>query len=213
MPQKRNPCSLEVMKAKTSFAHGIVISLLSVGKALFMGYNRDTQWTKYWIMDLVEESQPSLPIMEDVIRLLRVNETQMFEQAQEEFADATPLMEWMVRSFSLPLRKAKMVLEKAVKYSEKEGGGKVSYRSLKRALGEMRINIPITQEDVKKIQRPENILTQTSSIGTPSEKRMKENIASLREKLKTNRGWLIRKKRVIENKKALVLRMEKTLRS
>ncbi len=213
MPQKRNPCSLEVMKAKTSFAHGIVISLLSVGKALFMGYNRDTQWTKYWIMDLVEESQPSLPIMEDVIRLLRVNETQMFEQAQEEFADATPLMEWMVRSFSLPLRKAKMVLEKAVKYSEKEGGGKVSYRSLKRALGEMRINIPITQEDVKKIQRPENILTQTSSIGTPSEKRMKENIVSLREKVKTNRGWLIRKKRVIENKKALVLRMEKTLRS
>ena len=213
MPQKRNPCSLEVMKAKTSFAHGIVISLLSVGKALFMGYNRDTQWTKYWIMDLVEESQPSLPIMEDVIRLLRVNETQMFEQAQEGFADAAPLMEWMVRSFSLPLRKAKMVLEKAVKYSEKEGGGKVSYRSLKRALGEMRINIPITQEDVKKIQRPENILTQTSSIGTPSEKRMKENIASLREKVKTNRGWLIRKKRVIENKKALVLRMEKTLRS
>ncbi len=213
MPQKRNPCSLEVMKAKTSFAHGIVISLLSVGKALFMGYNRDTQWTKYWIMDLVEESQPSLPIMEDVIRLLRVNETQMFEQAQEEFADATPLMEWMVRSFSLPLRKAKMVLEKAVKYSEKEGGGKVSYRSLKRALGEMRINIPITQEDVKKIQRPENILTQTSSIGTPSEKRMRENVASLREKVKTNRGWLIRKKRVIENKKALVLRMEKTLRS
>ncbi len=211
MPQKRNPCSLEVIKAKTSFAHGIVVSLLSVGKALFMGYNRDTQWTKYWIMDLVEESQPSLPIMEDVIRLLRINKTQMFEQAQEEFAGATPLMEWMVRSFGLPLRKAKMVLEKGVKYSEKEGGGEVSYRSLKRALGEMRINIPITEEDVKKIQRPENILTQTSSIGTPSEKRIRENIASLREKVKTSRGWLILKKRVIENKKALMVRMEKTL--
>ncbi len=213
MPQKRNPCSLEVIKAKTSFAHGTVVSLLSVGKALFMGYNRDTQWTKYWIMDLVEESQPSLSVMTDVIRLLRVNETQMFEQAQEEFAGATPLMEWMVRSFGLPLRKAKMVLEKAVKYSEKEGGGKVSYQSLKRALGEMRINITITEEDVKKIQRPERILIQTSSIGTPSEKRIGENIASLREKVKTNRGWWVRKKRVIENKKALVSRMEKTLGS
>ncbi len=213
MPQKRNPCSLEVIKAKTSFAHGVVVSLLSVGKALFMGYNRDTQWTKYWIMDLVEESQPSLPVMEDVIRLLRINETQMFEQAQEDFAGATPLMEWMVRSFGLPLRKAKMVLERAVKYSEKEGGGKVSYRSLKRALGEMRIDIPITQEDVKKIQRPENILTQASSIGTPSEKRIREHMASLREKVKANRGWLILKRRAIENKKALVSRMEKTLRS
>jgi len=103
MPQKRNPCPLEVIKAKTSFAHGMVVSLLSVGKALFMGYNRDTQWTKYWIMDLVEESQPSLSVMADVIQLLRANEPQMFEQAQEEFAGATALMEWMVRSFDLPL--------------------------------------------------------------------------------------------------------------
>jgi argininosuccinate lyase len=213
MPQKRNPCSLEVMKAKTSFAHGMVLSLLSIGKALFMGYNRDTQWTKYWIMDLVEESQPSLFIMTDVIRLLRVDELQMFEKAQEEFAGATPFMEWMVRSFDLPLRKAKMVMERAVRYSEKEGGEKVSYRSLKRAFGEMRINIPITEEDVKEIQRPERILTQTSSIGMPSEKRMRENIASLREKVKTKRNWLTRKKRVIENSKALVLRMEKMLGS
>ena len=73
MPQKRNPCSLEVVKAKTSFAHGILVSLLSMGKALFMGYNRDTQWTKYWIMDLVEESKPTLWVMADVIRLLQVN--------------------------------------------------------------------------------------------------------------------------------------------
>jgi argininosuccinate lyase len=164
-------------------------------------------------MDLVEESQPSLFIMTDVIRLLRVDELQMFEKAQEEFAGATPFMEWMVRSFDLPLRKAKMVMERAVRYSEKEGGEKVSYRSLKRAFGEMRINIPITEEDVKEIQRPERILTQTSSIGMPSEKRMRENIASLREKVKTKRNWLTRKKRVIENSKALVLRMEKMLGS
>src|SRR4030043_933337 len=140
MPQKRNPCSLEVIKPKTSFAHGMVVSLLSVGKALFMGYNRDTQWTKYWIMDLVEESQPSLSVMADVIRLLRVNETQMFEQAQEEFAGATLLMEWMGRPFGLPLRKAKMVVEKAVKSSEQEGRGKVSYQSLKKGLGEMEVS-------------------------------------------------------------------------
>jgi hypothetical protein len=106
-----------------------------------------------------------------------------------------------------------MVMERAVRYSEKEGGEKVSYRSLKRAFGEMRINIPITVEDVKEIQRPERILTQTSSIGMPSEKRMRENIASLREKVKTKRNWLTRKKRVIENSKALVLRMEKMLGS
>ncbi len=212
MPQKRNPCSLEVVKAKTSFAHGVVVSLLSAGKALFMGYNRDTQWTKYWIMDLVEESKPTLSVMADVIRLLRVNKTQMLAQAQEEFAGATPLMEWMVRHRSLPFRKAKMVVEKAVKYSEREGKGKVSYESLKKALGEMEINIQIKEQDVEKIQRPETILTQLQSIGTPSERRVRENIGSLRKRIKVHKDWLARKRRKIEKAKELVSEMEKELR-
>ena len=208
MPQKRNPCSLEVIKAKASFAHGIVMSLLSTGKALFMGYNRDTQWTKYWVMDLIEETKPALSVMTEVIKLLRVNKTQMFEQAQEEFAGATPLMEWMVQSFSLPLRKAKMVIEKAVKYSEKEGKGEVSYQSVKKALGEMKIDLPITEQDVRKIQRPERVLDQNRSIGAPSKKNVKENITSLREKMRVSRDWLIFQKRKIKKAKDFVLKME-----
>jgi argininosuccinate lyase len=211
MPQKRNPCSLEVVKAKTSFAHGVVVSLLSAGKALFMGYNRDTQWTKYWVMDLVEESKPTLSVMTEIIRLLRVNEAQMFEQARKEFAGATSLMEWMVRHGSLPLRKAKMVMEKAVKYSEREGREEVSYGSLKKALEEMKIRIQITEQDVKKIQKPERILAQLRSIGTPSAKAIRRNMAWLQGWMTFDKHWLILNRRKIEKAKGLVSRMEKAL--
>jgi argininosuccinate lyase len=213
MPQKRNPCSLEVIKAKTSFAHGMVVSLLSVGKALFMGYNRDTQWTKYWIMDLVDESKPVPFVMTDVIRLLQVNKTQMFKQAQEEFLGATALMEWLVRDRSLPMRRAKMVMERAVKYSEKEGKGKVSYESLRKVLTEMKVTASIREQDVERIQRPERLLTQTPSIGAPSEKRVKENIASLQKKVQANRDWLALRRRRIEKGKDMLSRMEKELSS
>jgi argininosuccinate lyase len=211
MPQKRNPCSLEVIKAKASFAHGMLVSLLSIGKGLFMGYNRDTQWTKYWVMDLVDESKPALSVMTDVIRLLQVNKTQMLKQAQEEFLGATSLMEWLIRHSSIPMRKAKMLMEKAVKYSEKEGRGKVSYQSLKKAFAEMKINISITEKDVEEMQRPEKILAQTLSIGTPSEKRVKEHITSLQKQIKTKRDWLIHKRNGIEKAKALIFKMEKQL--
>jgi len=211
MPQKRNPCSLEVIKAKTSFAHGMVVSLLSAGKALFMGYNRDTQWTKYWIMDLVDESKPALSVMTDVIRLLQVNEAQMLTQAEEEFAGATSLMEWMVRLGPLPMRKAKMAVERAVKYSEEEGEGKISFESLKKALAEMKINIPVNEEDVEEMQRPERILAQAQSVGTPSDKRVKENIASLQKKVKGHKDWLIHKRMGIEKAKALIFKTEKQL--
>jgi len=211
MPQKRNPCTLEVIKAKTSFVHGVVVSLLSVGKALFMGYNRDTQWTKYWIMDLIEETRPALTVMADVIRLLHVNETQMLEQAQEGFVGATALMEWMVHHRKLALRKAKMVMEKAVKYSERDGKEEVSYRGLKRAFEEMKVDLHVTEGDVKRIQRPERILAQLQSTGTPSEKRTGEEIASLQKRMEINRNGLVRMRGKIERSKDLVSKMEKAL--
>jgi len=209
MPQKRNPCSLEVIKAKTSFVHGMVVSLLSVGRALFIGYNRDTQWTKYWIMDLVDESKPALSVMADILRLLQVNKTQMARQAQEEFLGATALMEGLVRHGSLPMRKAKMVMEKAVKYSEEEGKGKVSYRSLKKALAEMKVDLLIKEKDVERMQNPERILAWALSVGTPSEKRVKENIASLQKRVQADRNWLIDKRKGIEKARALISKMEK----
>jgi len=211
MPQKRNPCSLEVIKAKTAFAHGVLVSLLSAGKGLFVGYNRDTQWTKYWVMDLVDETKPALPVMTDVIRLLQVHQTEMLTQAEEGFIGATPLMEWMVTSFGLPLRKAKVIMEKAVKYSERFELEEVSYRDLMKALKEMEIDLPITEKDVKKIQRPERILSQKLAIGTPSAKRVQENLISLRGKVKKSRAWLIVHEKRIQKAKELIERMEKQI--
>jgi argininosuccinate lyase len=209
MPQKRNPCSLEVMKAKASFATGILVSLLSVGKALFMGYNRETQWTKYWIMDLVEESRPVLSVMREVIQLLEVHQDQMLDKTKQDFLGATSLMEWMVHSHGLPLRKAKTVVERAVKYSGKEG--KVSYRSLARALGEMKIKISMTKDVVERVQKPEVILAQARSLGTPSEKRIKEHASSLQGRMKAHKDWALGRRGEMERAERWALKMEKEL--
>ncbi len=211
MPQKRNPCSLEVIKAKASLAHGVLVSLLSLGKALFMGYNRDSQWTKYWVMDLVEECQPALLVMTDVIKFLQVNKDQMRKWALEGFSGATALMEWLVQSRSLPLRKAKMVVEKAVRYSEREKMERVSYPSLKKALREMKAQIPITEKEVDEVQTPERVLTQPSAIGTPSEKRLKEHITSLRARANRHQIWLIRERDKIFKAKQSILKIERQL--
>jgi hypothetical protein len=104
-----------------------------------------------------------------------------------------------------------MVVEKAVKYSENEGKGKISFESLKRALAEMRVRIPIKEKEVEEIQRPERVLSQTQSIGTPSAKRIKENISSFHKKLQADKNWLIHKRKGIEKAKALTFKMEKQL--
>jgi argininosuccinate lyase len=208
MPQKRNPDVLEVVKAKSAFAQGALVSLLSVGKSLFMGYNRETQWTKYWIMDLVDETKPCLSVMADVIRLLKVNKEQMFEAADREFMGATSLMEWMVRFGGLPLRKAKTVAEKGVKYSERQGKDRVSYEGLNMALEEMGIDLSLGAEEVDEAQKPAKALSHVRSVGTPSEHRVKENAASLRRRSRVSRRWMLQQKKGLERAKELINRME-----
>jgi argininosuccinate lyase len=211
MPQKRNPDTLEVVKAKASLAQGMVTSFLSIGKALFMGYNRDTQWTKYWIMDLVDETLPAASVMTDIFRLLRVDTDQMAAQARREFIGATSLMEWIVQSYPVPLRKAKMAMEKAVKYSEEEGAGEVTFRGLKKAFQEMDIDLPITPRSVRKAQQPEGSWAHTRSIGMPSEKGVREHLSSLRRRIRKDEEWVARWKKGIEKAKDLASSMERAL--
>ncbi len=213
MPQKRNPCTLEVVKAKAAFAHGVLISLLSVGKGLFMGYNRETQWTKYWIMDLVEETKPALPVMADVIRLLQVQKAEMSKKAEAGFIGATSLMEWMVTSFRLPLRKTKMVIERAVKYSEEEGSEQVSFQELQKALKEMKIDLPISEQDVKEIQRPETVLSRSLAMGMPSVIGIRENLRFLQKKVKQTRSWLAQRRRTMERAIERLNQMERQIRT
>jgi hypothetical protein len=77
----------------------------------------------------------------------------------------------------------------------------------------MEIEVPITEKDVKKIQRPESILALARSFGMVSEKRVREHIASLRKKTGLSRNWLMEQRRRQDRTKRLVLNMENRLGS
>ena len=110
------------------------MSLLSIGKALFLGYNRDTQWTKYLIMDLVDECAPAPKIMEEIINSLQVDKKKMASLCQRGFIAAPDLLERVVQEGNISFRQGKGALEKAVKYSEAEGVEHISTFALQRAL-------------------------------------------------------------------------------
>ena len=73
MPHKKNPDVLEAIKAKTAVANGLLNSLMMINSSNLVGYNKDTQWTKYLIMDLVDETLPSLTIMTRLLSSIIVN--------------------------------------------------------------------------------------------------------------------------------------------
>lgn len=115
MPQKKNPDPLEVIKAKAGFAHGQLVSLMSIGKACFIGYNRDTQWSKYIVMDVVDECLPAPFVMKGVLETLLVNKEVMAHWCTKGMIGATTVMEELIQKTHIPMRKAKVMVEKLVK--------------------------------------------------------------------------------------------------
>ncbi len=194
MPQKRNPDTLEVMKAKAGLAQGNLMSLLSVGKGLFLGYNRDTQWTKYLVMDLLDECTPAPKIMEEIINSLQFDQKKMTSLCRKGFITAPDLLEQIVQKGNVSFRQAKDALEKAVKYSEGEGVEHISSFALQKALKEEGLKAKMEEKMIGLAQEPRQIVSRRKAIGGTSPQALGRNILSLNRSLKISRKWLTKKR-------------------
>ena len=188
MPQKKNPDPLEVLKGKASVAHGQLISLLGIGKANFIGYNRDSQWTKYLIMDLVCECQSAPAVLAGVLETMTIHTEEMAIWCKKGFIGATTLMEQLVMKFHLPMRQAKELVEKAVKYSQ--GQDTVNYGAMLKALEEVKLDCKITRKEIRAWQDPEIIISLTQSSGGPGKAALDESLGELDDEVNALNFWL-----------------------
>lgn len=114
MPNKRNPDFAEVTRARTVSVNGLVSSLSTVNCGALSGYNRDTQWTKYWIMDVLDEVGEAPEVFMEVITGMGIDRNRLKSLAIEGFSLAADLADHIARSRSIPFRKAYHVVGKAV---------------------------------------------------------------------------------------------------
>ncbi len=73
MPQKRNPCPLELIRAKSATLQGQLFQTLEIVRALPSGYNRDFQETKRPIMHGLETTCLSLKVFTQIFSELQVD--------------------------------------------------------------------------------------------------------------------------------------------
>jgi argininosuccinate lyase len=180
MPQKKNPDPLEVIKGKTGFAQGQLVSLLSTGKSNFIGYNRDSQWTKYIVMDLVNECYQAPVVLSGVLKTMTIHTDTMESWCKKGFIGATTIMEQVVQTQNISMRESKIIVEKAVK--ESAGSDAVNFGD------------PAWQD-------PKTIISLTKSYGGPGKNSTKKMLKKLKQKLHHQKKWCIDKQK--EKERAL----------
>ncbi len=188
MPQKRNPDSLEVIKARAAAVAGCAQALRSLtGRSLF-GYNREQQWTKYLVMDAVREGLPCFDVLAGALRSLTVNRERMRELTSRGFLGATPLVELLCSERGLPFRTAKSVVSRAVGLSAAAGRESVAPADLRAALAEYELSIEVTDADVAGWQAADLVLPRLSHLGGPAPEAVHATIRALSERLASASG-------------------------
>jgi argininosuccinate lyase len=119
MPQKKNPDVPELVRGKTGRVYGNLMALLTVMKGLPLAYNKDMQEDKEPLFDTIDTVKGSLKIFADMIREMRINETNMRIAAAKGFSTATDVADYLVRK-GLPFRDAHEVVGRAVHYCIEE---------------------------------------------------------------------------------------------
>lgn len=182
MPQKQNPDFAEVIRGKAAQLHGTLVSLLGVQKGAMSGYNRDTQVTKYLIMDLFRENIDAPLLMSEVIKTMTFKKDVMLKLCEKGFMNAADVADWLARKFSLSFRDCYDVLSLAVKYSD--DAGQLTYGAMLKAIDETGLAIEISEEDVKNLNTPSYMLDEKKHTGAPSPAAVKKMLKSQSQKLK-----------------------------
>jgi argininosuccinate lyase len=114
MPQKKNPDVPELARGKTGRVNGDLIALLTLMKGQPLAYNKDNQEDKEPLFDAVDTVSQTIQIFADMVPHIRVDKAAMEYAAEEGFATATDLADYLVKQ-GLPFRDAHEAVAHAVK--------------------------------------------------------------------------------------------------
>ncbi|MBF7073781.1 argininosuccinate lyase [Glaciecola sp. MH2013] len=113
MPQKKNPDALELMRGKCGRVFGNLQALLVTMKGLPLAYNKDMQEDKEGAIDSVNQWHICLCIAVEVLDSLSLNEERCRLAAQQGYANATELADYLVEK-GIPFRTAHDIAGQAV---------------------------------------------------------------------------------------------------
>jgi len=172
MPQKKNPCTLELIRGKTGLVCGSLMDLIVSLKGLPTGYNRDLQTTKPALWKALDAAKDCLDVMAGAITSLKVDRGRWIEATRGSYAVAVDLAEELTAK-GLPFRQSHRIVGKLVKddvdqqVAIKDIKPKLVAETSERIAGK---RVTLTDAELSSILDPLRSLEARRSLGSPSRK-------------------------------------------
>jgi argininosuccinate lyase len=157
---------------------GDLIALLTLMKGQALAYNKDNQEDKEPVFDAADTLRDTLAVFAELIAGIAVNVPAMRAAAQEGFATATDLADYLVKK-GLAFRDAHEAVAKAVRFAEKSG------RALEQLpLAELRRFSAKVGSDVYRVLSLDGSVASRSHVGGTAPSQVRAAIKRARAMLK-----------------------------
>jgi len=174
MPNKKNPCAAELVRAKSGRVAGDLVNLLMVLKGLPLAYNRDLQEDKEALFDAVDTTLSCLQVTARLMAGLRFNPEAMRSAALAGYTLATEVADYLSRK-GMPFRDAHRVVGQLVAKAIE------SHRKIEDfSLAELQQFSSLFGADVSDHLTLEGALKSRDVIGGTSPARVKEALARVK---------------------------------
>ena len=175
MPQKKNPDIPELVRGKTGRVYGDLMALLTLMKAQPLAYNRDNQEDKESLFDAVDTVRMCLTAYAGLVPTITVRHDAMRLAAEEGFATATDLADYLVVQ-GLPFRDAHAVVGKVVQYAIEKN------KSLPLlSLPEFQQFSELIKDDVFAVLKLEGSVSARNHVGGTSPEQVKAQVSRLKK--------------------------------
>lgn len=205
MPQKKNPASLEHLKADAAYAVGALMSALAVSKnTSFADVSDGVTGVDFPARDAAEIARRNIELTTEVISKLTVYPERMLHSARIGFGTATELADMIVRECGLSFRMAHNIVALVVSNAITEGrrADEITVTDVAEVSGQLfGKRIALTQEQLQSALDPSDNVLRRSITGGPAPHVVAEMIARRNEALKSDRQEIERLRERIEIKR------------
>ncbi len=178
MPQKKNPDVPELVRGKTARVYANLFALLTLMKSQPLAYNKDNQEDKEPLFDTVDTVHDCVVAFANMIPHIKVNREVLLHAAQQGYATATDLADYLVQK-KVPFRDAHEVVGKTVKYAIEQ-----NKKLDELDLNELQKFSPSISDDVFKILSVEGSVASKNTYGGTSPVQVIAQIKLAKERLK-----------------------------
>lgn len=208
MPQKKNPITLEHIKAKAAHLEGFFVSTYSALKNTPYTHARDISCESVsYYYEALKEVEAALKLATVTIKTVKVNRDVMLDHAKNNFCTVTELANYLVRYAKISFREAHEIVAEIVAYmvDHKKSSEDINKEILEelslKAFGQ---KTTLTNEQIANALNPVLNAVSKSTPGGPAPKEVEIQLHKLSTLLEKDKKELaVRVQKIISAKEAL----------